>query len=141
MNQPPTPLFIRMFRALLFGRLEPVETILCFSAILHGMWLVFPEWGVRAMDNSIGSTGRVFEILVGAFLAAIGAAQLGAMYGKLARKIRINLALIKFILWSFLTWITLGAEGVENIVWVGYLTISLVSASVYLNISLKNGDK
>ena len=130
------PLRIRVFRAILFGRFEPIETIIAISAIIHGVWLLFPYWSVSGfLGQAVASGSRPQEAFIGGMITLFGLFHLAIMatnYGKL----RQATTLTSFVFWAFLSWLSFLGTGLSNILWVPYITIMLASGVIYLNVSM-----
>jgi hypothetical protein len=126
----------RLIVALFTGRFEPIEAVLSLSSIVHGVWLLFPYWTVM-VDGSVSGAPRIYEQLLGAAMVVAGVVHLiGQMGGKRTFQLRKQASFIKFLLWGFLTWLALLATTASSVIWVPYATIMLVSAFVYLNVSV-----
>lgn len=123
-------------RPILSGRFEPIEVLLALSAVLHGIWLVIPYWAIRG-DVVITPAPRIFELVIGTSLFLLGSAHLASIKMRLKR-LRKHMTFLKFITWLFLTFLAYLAVGPDSIIWIAYLTVSLVSAIVYLNVN--SGD-
>lgn len=131
----------RIIRAIVRSRFEPVETILAISAVLHGLWLLFPYWGFAAAgSDTISGSPRTFEITIGIVLGMLGVLHFTALTWGL-QKLRYNVAFMKFMAWFFFVWLAFIAAGPDSIIWISYLTISGISASVYLNISARTKEE
>ena len=115
-------------------RFGPIESTICISAIIHGLWLIFPEWRT-ATGEAIGPAGHIVESVIGTGLIVVALAHLVAMFNDL-NKLRRNTAFIKFMLWLFVAWIAFISTAATSIVWIAYLTIAFVEGLVYLNVSL-----
>lgn len=132
------PLTTRIVLAIVRSRFEPVETILAISAMLHGLWLLFPYWGLGGSEvgETISGTARIFELSLGSMMFILGLLHIIALARGLQR-LRYNVAFLKFMAWFFFTVISVVAAGFSSIIWITFFTLSLISASVYLNVSAR----
>lgn len=125
----------RLLKALLFGRFEPIETVLALSAVVHGLWMLFPYWSTSTFADSITGASRPTEIVIGICMALLGMAHLASMAFVWSR-LRRHIAFVKFLFWGFLTWLAAIALGLAGVLWIPYLSIMLISGFIYLNISI-----
>lgn len=134
-NQPFTT---KIIMAIVRSRFEPVETILAISAMLHGLWLLFPYWGFSSASagETISGASRMFEVGLGIVIFILGLLHIIALGWNLPR-LRYNVAFVKFMAWFFFTILAVAAAGYSSIIWITFLTLSLISGSVYLNISAR----
>ena len=114
-----------------------METILAISAILHGLWLTFPNWALTlSTTDPIAEGGsRIVELAIGILLLAAGVAHLTSIILD-SKKYRKLITLWKFMMWIFVTMIAYSASDASSIIWIAYMTIAAVAGAVYLNISL-----
>jgi len=130
---------ISTFRAILFGRWEPVIAVLSVSACIHGLWLLFPGW--QTTQVSITGASREYERGLAYALIVVALTRVISLMMEWRSLVRHS-TMAMFLLWGFLAWLAVIAFGFANILWIPYMTIMIVSAFSYLNISLgvDNGD-
>jgi hypothetical protein len=127
--------FNRAVTSILYGRFESIEVVHGLSAVIHGLWLIFPDWTLVYMRvDTVTTTPRAFERGFGFMMALIGLSVLAGVVTK-RHRVRKTAGMTIFLMWFFLSMLAMLAGGPTGVVWVGYLTISFVSAVVYLNIS------
>ncbi len=124
----------RILMALMQNRFEPIETVLSASAIVHGFWLLFPEWSTRAVETAIGAP-RLYELGVGVAFIMIGVLSFVALAGRMPRLLRF-VDFLEFLGWTFFAALAIAAAGLTNILWIPYATLSLLAAFVYLGMSV-----
>lgn len=128
----------RLTRSILFGRFEPVETILSISAIIHGLWLLFPRWQLLNVGGSVTSVPRVSEVLIATLMVVAGFAHLSSLFWRW-HGVHRHTVFVSFLLWGFISYLALLSAGLSSVLPVAYITITLVSAIIYLNVSIGYG--
>lgn len=125
--------FVRILTALVASKFEPIEFVLAFSAAAHGLWLILAGMHFDTTFQTITGSTRTIEILFSIYMILSGLFVLvSARLEHGAARSAADLGL--FIGWSFACVLALVAAGFSGVLWMGYLTISLISALVYLNI-------
>lgn len=125
----------RLAQTILRGRLEPVETILAVAAFVHGLWLTFPGWGLAA-SSSPTAAPKYIELAFGLLFMVFAVIHLSCMHLNWERA-RKQSAFLIFISWLFIFALALLTVSLTSVIWIAYLTIMLLSAVVYLNISMR----
>lgn len=116
------------------NRFEPIETVLAASAVIHGLWLMFPGWSYGGVDSAIGAP-RSCEIAASLLFITVGTLSFVALGAKAERMLRA-VDFLEFLGWTFFAVLTASAIGLSNILWVPYATLSLLAAFVYLGLSI-----
>lgn len=125
----------KLTHSILFGRFEPIETVLSSSAIAHGLWLVFPRWQLLNYGVSVTSAPRASEITIAMLLMLVGTVHLASLlWGWHA--VHRQTAFVSFLLWVFISYLAILSSGFSSVLPLAYTTITLVSAIIYLNVSL-----
>lgn len=129
-----TSLVRRMLLALMQNRFEPIETVLSASAIVHGLWLLFPEWSTQAVESALGAS-RLQEVIVAVLFIVVGSLSFVALAWRLPRLL-LTVDFLEFVGWTFFAALAISAAGLTNILWIPYATLSLLAAFVYLGLSI-----
>lgn len=125
----------RIIHAFFLSKFEPMETVLALSSILHGLWLMFPEWRFTLEAGTpIGEGSRYGEMGLGFLMFLFGAIHIFTIIID-SRKRRKGVLLTEFMLWFFITWLAITATSATSIIWIAYLTIALFAGLIYLNVS------
>ena len=124
----------KFITALLFGRFEPIETTISASALVHGAILL----GHNLIFGPLLGVSGSLEVFVGSALCISGISIIRSIC-KEYRQVRRLSAFGQFLSWTLLTVIISYSPLVHYLLHFGYATLSLISAFVYLNLSL--GDR
>lgn len=122
----------KLFRSLLFGRFEPVETTLSASSLVHGGIILsshlFYGYSILGVSDSL-------EIFAGSSLAIAGVSVVRSICKDYIQVRRFSM-FAQFLAWTLLTVLVLVSPGIPILVHLGYATLSLIAAFLYLNLSL-----
>lgn len=119
-------------KALLFGRFEPVETTIASSSFIHGFIILFY---LNILGQSIFQVSTPLEYLTAALLMLFGATWFASIC--IPRiTIRKNSALGQFAAWTMLSVLLLLSPNFHWLVHIGYVSLSLVAAFLYLSLAL-----
>lgn len=122
----------KLFRSLLFGRFEPVETTLSASSLVHGGIILsshlFYGYSILGVNDSL-------EIFAGSSLAIAGVSVVRSICKDYIQVRRFSM-FAQFLAWTLLTVLVLVSPGIPILVHLGYATLSLIAAFLYLNLSL-----
>lgn len=130
-----TSLFKRVLLSLLRSRVEPIQIILALSIIAHGLWVLFPQWVFHISMESISTFPRVLEMGLGGGMIIAGGVSVTSLLTQ-SKTLMRQADFAEFVSWVFLTVLAYLATSPESIIWVGYATLALVSAFIYLNVSV-----
>lgn len=125
----------RFIRAILFGKFEPIETAMAFSATIHGAiigWLLSGGDGFLSLEPTVTKYLISLVLVISGILVVIG--------------VNYNLHLIReysnmaeFMSWLALLGMVFMSPAANIILYVGYATLAVVSSLVYLNVAV--GDE
>jgi hypothetical protein len=121
-----------MIKAMLFGRFEPVETTIAASSFIHGLIIMVY---LTLSDKSIFVVSPTIEFFTAIILMIFG----GTWFASICIPritIRKNSALGQFAAWTMLSVLLLLSPNFHWLVHVGYVSISLVAAFLYLSLAL-----
>jgi hypothetical protein len=122
----------KLFKSLLFGRFEPIETTLSASSLVHGLIILcshlFYGYSILGVNDSL-------EIFAGSSLAIAGVSVVRSICKDYIQVRRFSM-FGQFLAWTVLTILVLVSPGIPALVHFGYATISLIAAFLYLNLSL-----
>ena len=125
-------LYRKMLRAMLFGKFEPVETTISSSSFIHGfIIIVYPV----VTGRSIFMVSPPIEFITAVMLMIFG----GTWFASICVPritIRKNSALGQFAAWTMLSVLLLLSPSFHWLVHIGYVTIALVAAFLYLSLAL-----
>lgn len=119
-------------KALLFGRFEPVETTIASSSFIHGFIILFY---LSILGRSVFQVSEPIEYITAISLMLFG----GTWFASICVPritIRKNSALGQFAAWTMLSVLLLLSPNFHWLVHLGYVSISLVAAFLYLSLSL-----
>jgi len=125
----------KIVKSLLFSRFEPIETVLSISAALHGGIIVFYS---IFFNLSLLNINNAVEVFAGGALIISSASVLRSLCKEYFEVRRFS------AFGQFLSWLTLAAlvsisEKAASFLHIGYVTLAIISAFVYLNLSV--GDQ
>lgn len=130
-------IWVRLLRAILRSRMEPVETVLSAHLFITGLWLIFPYWQTdRVLDVGVG---QATIVVVGLSIATIALSSLLAMAFKrngLSIAVRRTTTFLMFVSHVLLAGLAVSAAGFTEVRWLSYVALALLSAISYLSISL-----
>jgi len=130
----------RIIVPILTRKFEPVEAILGLSAIAHGAWLMTAGWQFLRLIEEPTIAPQSVEVTFGAYLAVLGLTTLASLSRFIPNSVRSWSNLLLFIGWLFAAAVAFVTTTATGIAWVAYLTIALVSALIYLNVSVGAED-
>lgn len=122
----------KFLRSLLFGRFEPIETTLSASSSLHGAILLVSNFW---LGKSILEVNNSLEIFAGSLLLITGVSVVRSICKDYAQ-VRKFSAFGQFLSWTLLSILVFSSPGIHYFVHFGYVTLSLIAAFLYLNMSL-----
>lgn len=128
--------FSKIIRVLVTSELKLAQIVLAISSMLHGMWILFPEWVFHFSEESLSGAPRSVESVIAGVLIFSGLFMLLALVRRKTRWERLS-SLYQFMVWIFLTGLALMASSITGILWVGYATITLLAGAIYLSVSAR----
>jgi hypothetical protein len=125
----------RFFRAILFGRFEPIETAMAFSATIHGAII---GWLLSGGDGFLSLGPTLTKYVVSLVLVISGILVVIAINYNI-HLIREYANMAEFVSWLALLGMVFMSPTADVILYVGYATLAVVSSLVYLNVAV--GDE
>lgn len=125
----------KILKSLLFSRFEPIETVLSISAAVHGGIILFYS---AFFGISLLNINNAVEVFAGGALVISSASVIRSLCKEYAEVRRFS-AFGQFLSWLLLAALVSISESAISFLHIGYATLAIVSAFVYLNLSV--GDQ
>jgi hypothetical protein len=122
----------KIIRALLFGRFEPIQTVISASSFIHGIIII----GSHIMSGrSILGASPSLEVFAGLSLIASGILVVRSICKNYSSARKYSF-FAQFMSWAVLSILIIGSPDIPALVYFGYATLSAIAAFLYLNLSL-----
>jgi len=122
----------KLIKALLFGRFEPIQTTLSASSFIHGTIILVSH---LVSGETILNVNSGLEVFAGSALIMSGVAVVRSICKDYTEVRRFSF-FGQFLAWTLLSILVLISPGLSVLLYVGYSTLSLIAAFLYLNLSL-----
>lgn len=132
-------LLYRVLTSLFTSKFEPIQVVVAFSSMAHGLWLLFPYWQFSQFGSGVTDAPVIIEEILGAVLMAVGLTSLLALVNRQKGLLRLA-DFLQFLMWTFFTMLAMFATGITHLVWFPFATLAFISGIIYLSTGITLGD-
>jgi hypothetical protein len=122
----------KLIKALFFGHFEPIQTTLSASSFIHGIIILMSH---LFSGQTILNVNSGLEVFAGSSLVLSGVSVMRSICKDYTEVRRFSF-FGQFLAWTLLSILVLISPGLSVLLYVGYSTLSLIAAFLYLNLSL-----